>query len=439
MRITKLQLKNIGVFEDVTISFPEKTNKDKAEIHIFTGENGTGKSTILYALSCIKQSSEDYRGIYMNPENESEYLKYLRTEKSLQDLPIIKRFRYNGDKSNISISFDESSSIDIYRSEISISVQSSLRNYLHSIIFYPNNSVEFAFFAYSGNRNFKNTSLEAIRDIIENPFEKSLDFEKATDFSLFIQWLANTKAKEALELAKNNTIKAEQYKRTIIGIENTISEITGKEIKFILETEPLNVFIQSDGQTLDFDVLPDGLKSIISWIGDLLMRMDRIRWKTDEDVFDRNFILFLDEIELHLHPAWQRRILPVIQKLFKNAQIFISTHSPFVVGSVEDAWVYKLKLEDGQIKNVPSPEESKAGDSISLILNEIFDIEEEFDVETEKGFAEFYQLKKQLLSGESKDFKKIEKKGEDLAKISLEVRDIIGREIRQLKKLIPSD
>jgi predicted ATP-binding protein involved in virulence len=53
MRITKIHLQNIGVFEDTTIAFPEKTDPDKAEIHILTGENGTGKSTVLYGLSAV--------------------------------------------------------------------------------------------------------------------------------------------------------------------------------------------------------------------------------------------------------------------------------------------------------------------------------------------------------------------------------------------------
>lgn len=51
MRITKIHLQNIGVFEDATIEFPEKPDLDKAEIHILIGENGTGKSTVLYALA----------------------------------------------------------------------------------------------------------------------------------------------------------------------------------------------------------------------------------------------------------------------------------------------------------------------------------------------------------------------------------------------------
>ena len=107
-------------------------------------------------------------------------------------------------------------------------------------------------------------------------------------------------------------------------------------MEFVFQYEPLNVGLKINDEELEFDVLPDGVKSIISWIADLLMRLDRLKWKDNINILDRNFILLLDEIEVHLHPAWQRKILPVVQKLFKNAQIFIATHSPFVVGSIDN-------------------------------------------------------------------------------------------------------
>ncbi len=79
-------------------------------------------------------------------------------------------------------------------------------------------------------------------------------------------------------------------------------------------------------------------------------------------MLDRNFILFLDEIEIHLHPSWQRKILPVVQNLFRNGQIFIATHSPLVVASVSDAWVYKLSRVNGKMQ-VSEIIQSKAGTS----------------------------------------------------------------------------
>ena len=53
MKIRKLHLKNVGVFDDETIEFQPCPTKDKAEIHILTGQNGSGKTTILMALASV--------------------------------------------------------------------------------------------------------------------------------------------------------------------------------------------------------------------------------------------------------------------------------------------------------------------------------------------------------------------------------------------------
>ena len=52
-RIESLEINKIGAFEHIKMDFPKKTDPDKAEIHILTGENGTGKSTILENLTVI--------------------------------------------------------------------------------------------------------------------------------------------------------------------------------------------------------------------------------------------------------------------------------------------------------------------------------------------------------------------------------------------------
>jgi predicted ATP-binding protein involved in virulence len=410
MRITKLHLKNIGVFEDEIIEFKEKTNPEKAEIHILTGENGTGKSTILYALA----------NIYL----DVNYLLFQKRIKKTNENGLIVWFDNDTD-TNFWWRFPNQQQEKI--SDIIKSYYSKTRNiYI--------NKFEFAFFAYSGYRNVGAYKIESITEIYQNPFENSLDFDKSIDPLLLINWIANKKTKEALALAKGEIEKAEKHRRSINRIEQAVSNITGWQIEFELEDDPLNVVLKVNGQKLEFDALPDGLKSIVSWIADLLMRMDRIKWATDEDILDRNFILFLDEIEVHLHPAWQRKILPEVQKLFKNAQIFISTHSPFVVGSVEDAWVYKLKLEKGNSK-VVEVVESKAGESINLILDEIFDVEEEFDEATERDFTEFYQLRDELLNGNWDLEEELNRKAEYLAQKSNEIKDIVGQELRQIHKL----
>jgi predicted ATP-binding protein involved in virulence len=196
----------------------------------------------------------------------------------------------------------------------------------------------------------------------------------------------------------------------------------------------MEVKIKINNDELEFDLLPDGLKSIISWVADLLILMDRVPWKDDMDILDRNLILFLDEIEVHLHPAWQRKILPVIQKLFKNSQIFIATHSPFVAGSVENAWLYKLDIEHGA-GVLKERIETRAGSSYPSIIDSIFGIDEYFDVQTEDDFDKFYNLRTELLNGNMNNYDEFITLSRELAEKSVEVRDIIGRELRQFSRI----
>jgi predicted ATP-binding protein involved in virulence len=166
------------------------------------------------------------------------------------------------------------------------------------------------------------------------------------------------------------------------------------------------------------------------------MRMDRVKWVNDTPVFERNFILFLDEIEVHLHPAWQRKILPAVQSLFPNAQIFVSTHSPFVVGSIDGAWIHKLVKPNGDTKLASPPILSEDSRSVSYWLKEVFDIKEEFGQAAQQDLDKFYSLCNALLVNgtpeQRAEFKTIT--NALLNQNSREMETIVGFELRQLNK-----
>jgi predicted ATP-binding protein involved in virulence len=78
-------------------------------------------------------------------------------------------------------------------------------------------------------------------------------------------------------------------------------------------------------------------------------------------------ILMIDELDLHLHPTWQQKIIPDLKKVFPNTQIIATTHSPEVVTTVKQNQV-KI-LEDYQIKECPSPTRGmKSSDIVRYVL-----------------------------------------------------------------------
>ncbi|WP_428664696.1 AAA family ATPase [Runella sp.] len=410
-RIESLQINEIGPFQYLKIDFPVKKDPDKAEIHILTGENGTGKSTILEVLIYASALKQDNSNIYKKTWNAKYSFIIEDSEKGL--------FKFPASQSQFQ--------------ELSI----RMRKYLLD----EELERDIVFFAYAGYRRVANIKITGVQEMLDFPLDKANDFTNSINPQNLIQWLVNIQTRELIVKGKGDTAKAKQYRSTIEIIENALGEIIESEVKFDLEEEPLGIKIKVDGQSLNFDQLPDGLKSMVSWMGDLLMRMDRLKWVNNTPVLERNFILLLDEIEVHLHPAWQRKILPVVQKLFKNAQIFISTHSPFVVGSVDGAWVHRFIKKDGYSVLAGEPILSEDAKSYDYILEEIFGVKERFGVDVERKLAEFQSLKKEILKNPETAvpvrFRKLI--GELMNQNSVEIESIIGMELRQLKRLTNQD
>ncbi len=409
-RISRLEVNNIGPFGHLVMDFREKPAgmDDRAEIHILTGENGTGKTTVLEMLTS---------GIV--PWNNNPWK---RTRDNQENCDFIIDFGSHGTRRYW---------IDKNRSQNFDRNLPYLEQNFNTSIF------GIGFFAYSGYRRIEHTKVKGISEIENHPFNDSLNFQNSINPQLILQWVANTITKEALAKNQNDNEIALKFRAAITDLEKVISEIIEKPVRFWLKYEPLNVVIEVDNEPLDFNILPDGLKSIVSWIADLLMRMDRVKWENDTPVFERNFILFLDEIEVHLHPAWQRKILPAVQKLFPNAQIFISTHSPFVVGSVDGAWIHKFVKPNGDSQLAGPPILSEDAKSFRYWLDEVFDIKKEFGEGAQRQLDRFYELRNRLLvNGTAQEREEFTRIAADLSSQSREMESIISLELRQLNKRI---
>lgn len=411
-RISRLEINQIGPFGHLTVDFPEKPTgmADRAEVHILTGENGTGKTTVLEMLA--------------------------RPWKALP-YPTNLMGKDRTDRSSFSISCSDgligcNGDGRMFHNELPKTF-AYRENFLRGK-FSP---YTVAFFAYSGHRQMMRSQINSIQELSGHPFEEALNFQSSIQPELILQWIANTIAKESIAKNQSDEGAAQRFRGTISNLESTISEITGNPIRFKLAYEPLNVVVEVAGETLDFNLLPDGLKSIVSWIADLLMRMDRVKWENDTPVFERNFILFLDEIEVHLHPAWQRKILPAVQGLFPNAQIFISTHSPFVVGSVDGAWIHKFVKPNGDSQLAGPPILSEDALSFRYWLGEIFDIKKEFGEGAERQLDEFYRLRDSLLvNGTPQEREQFVRLADQLSVQSREMESIVSWELRQFNKRV---
>jgi predicted ATP-binding protein involved in virulence len=91
--------------------------------------------------------------------------------------------------------------------------------------------------------------------------------------------------------------------------------------------------------------LSDGEKCLLALVGDLARRLSLLN--TDkENPLDGEGVVLIDEIDLHLHPKWQRSVVMSLERTFPNCQFIITTHSPQVVGELQPEAV--LLLRDGK-------------------------------------------------------------------------------------------
>ncbi|WP_143092602.1 DUF1508 domain-containing protein [Arsenicibacter rosenii] len=425
LKINRIQINKIGPFNELNIFFETPPNNNSASVYIFTGQNGTGKTTLLQLLSCCVPHYDKMllKKFWSKNVNTSNFLiNFSDAIKTKYDSQYFEHLLEKG-------------SIAVKDNKLISTLHPQIKNYLETSDYGLHNV---AFFAYSGYRKLSDSNVDSLGSINSSPFENALDFDKSTNAKTFVNWLANLMTKIALATVKRSDTdrdRANEYRLVLSYIEKSISDITDQKIEFELLEDPIKIIIILDGIQLEFDQLPDGLKSIISWVGDLIMRLDRIKWIKNKPIIEQHFILFLDEIEVHLHPAWQRKILPVLQNLFINAQIFVSTHSPFVVGSVDGAWVYRFVKKDNESILDGMPVLSEDSYSYDYILSEIFGVKERFGLEVEKKLDEFLEIKNKILNNLDYDHDRLKILLEDLQNQSIEVQNIIGMEMRQLNRL----
>ncbi len=442
MRIDAVYLRDVGPFREVKIDFQPRVSADKADVHIFVGPNGSGKSTLLYAMAAVVGGP--------SPRLGTEHaIRRLRSDASLIGMrvstgtvalslrrspPVVAFLDPFYAASSLMASMTRENMV--WSHTTSASFFGEIWKQVEQFQAQPPASTPFTFaaFAYAGSRSLPDYRLVAIQEPDAGPLAQALSFDRTVAIDRLSQWLSSTFAKRAFARETNKPEDASRYNASIERIESAVRRVIGGDLSLRMSYEPLQIVVERNGAAISLDLLPDGLKSILSWVADLLMRLDRLPWENDVPLLDRPFVLFLDEIDIHLHPAWQRRILPMVQDLFPKAQIFVTTHSPFVVSSVEGAWVYPLRIDADGAATADPPVESQAGTSFTTVLRSLFGIDERFDDTTERALDAFYDKRNRALGGDTAAWDELREEAQSLAARSVEVRNIVMPELYQVAK-----
>lgn len=206
---------------------------------------------------------------------------------------------------------------------------------------------------------------------------------------LMLKWFE----KMTIQEAQNKTVSPEflAVKQAMVKCFQGIAGYLNVDVRFNLDTHSIDIgYKDNTGAHLNFPMmtLSDGYKSTLCLVADIAYRMAILNPQLLGDVTQKTSgIVLIDEIDLHLHPLWQQRIIKDLTTIFPLVQFIVSTHSPTIISSVCKENLLILNNCDSATY---SGVEVYGSDSNS-ILESVMDANER-PVEIKELFAQFYNL-----------------------------------------------
>lgn len=131
------------------------------------------------------------------------------------------------------------------------------------------------------------------------------------------------------------------------------------------------LLITKDGTELDVRYLSEGERGMLALALDLARRLSQANPALDDPVRDGFGVVLIDEIDMHMHPTWQRQIFGILTQTFCNCQFIASTHSPQVIGETQPSQLILLRQINGRV--VPQPCGQSYGLDTSYVLEQIME------------------------------------------------------------------
>ena len=210
-----------------------------------------------------------------------------------------------------------------------------------------------------------------------------------TDFEGLLTWFYFKENEELRERRERRDFDYQLKDVSVIrqAISSMLPEISNPRIelnplRFVVSQQPE----EGRAENLSLNQLSGGYRIVLALAADLARRMAQGNPHLD-DPLQSEAIVLIDEIELHLHPEWQQRILTDLMRTFPNAQFIVSTHSPQVLTTVEPQRIVELYRDgDNILAGAPAGATygAEAGDVLSVVMGVSERPENEFTEDLEK-------------------------------------------------------
>lgn len=426
MRIEALRLESFPPFADQTLIFPPLSEgATGGEVQILTGENGTGKTRLLCILAAASGNDSDLNSRVGKPSSSTNVKILARAGANAWYWSWVPR-----DCGVLTSANVDARSLGTPRTHLKFAEQRDSLTQLKA------NELPRAALAFRATVRANDAKVVAMQTVnFGNPHDH-LSFEPITkEDALICQSMANLKMGAAMEYLSKGPRDVARSLKIVERLEATVSQVTGREFSFDVTPHPeVRLRVYWGGVEMRISQLPDGLRSIIGWLVSCIAKLES-QFPENSDPLDIPLLLLLDEPESHLHPAWQRKLIPAAQTLFPHSQIFVATHSPFVISSVNSGWIHILRANRAGIVKADAPRPCSEGDSYLDVVEDILGVKEWYDPETEQLLADFRTARGEVLNGDG-DVVELQAKAETIAKRSDSLRELMAREMAQANRLV---
>lgn len=369
MKVTRLNLTNYRDAHALSLKLNPRLN-------VFVGVNGSGKSTVLdaiaimlsWAVSRVRSGAsgigrllivenditngKSTSSIQLSCETEGETIEWKLSK-------VRKGHAASEGKSNLQELNDYTKGIQSKISETSEKVNLPL------FVYYPVNRAVVAIpLKIRGKHRF---------DLLA-AYDGSL--RSGANFRTFFEWF---REKEDLGNEMQSTLldwdvpgRHKFLDTQLNTVRSALTEFLSDFSDFTIRRSPLRMEVTKNGKRLTVNQLSDGEKILIAMIGDMARRM-AIANPNSTKPLEGSGIVLIDEIDLHLHPKWQRMIVHKLLEVFPNCQFIISTHSPHVITHVQPESLFLLEQTDSGIV-ARKPNESY-GKNVDRVLEDLMGLE----------------------------------------------------------------
>lgn len=390
MILENLHLYNYRGFEELAVPF-------HSNLSVIVGNNGAGKTTILeaaaIALGTIFTPLDDISGVKINKEDAHRKSFEMGSSDDVQQqypVEISAKGEIEGRNIQWQRSLNSKNGATTLKdakelTDIAVSYQQRLRT--------GDQTLTLPIIAYYGTGRLWDPHREKRTDTFKdntrtNGYIDSLDGR--ANIKLMMNWFRNMTIKK-YQRQEENLGGVPELDAVYSAMKDCFEAVTGYSninFQYSMDTKEINVFYSDDSgkrMRIPLNQLSDGYKGTISLIADIAYRMSTLNPHLQDEVLVKTpGVILIDEVDLHLHPTWQQRILRDLVRIFPSVQFIVTTHAPAVINSVQSDNL--IILEDNQV-NEPIGE--VYGKDANAILKGIMGADER-PAEIKKLFAEFY-------------------------------------------------